>query len=277
MGMQKHRVSVGLALALVGLLSGVSFGASSLATGGSGYSGKLSSNKAFRKQQLACDPASAAATTGAGTSTSALAQGAPRRGSTSVNYDPSIVSLSDVQLGTGYAGSGVVQVSNGETTFLQDIVSFLRKPGGEETGYVQFFYHHGPRSVLPASFPRDELFGPVGEPGRIGNPGGYITYDQDGVKGFDTHALFFTYNPGVSAKTVASYDIYADTGTHGNRPDSLTGFQNGREFTLGPGQLSAAHVSASLVPLPPAAWAGSATLAGMGLLALVRRRFARGR
>ena len=126
-----------------------------------------------------------------------------------------------------------------------------------------------------SGFPADNVFGPPGEPGLINPAAGYKVMDSDGTDGFDTHSFFFNYKAGVSDKTVASYDIFADPGNHGNTSDFLTGYQNGRYFTLGPGELSAAHVSASLVPLPPAAVAGAATLAGLGLLSLARRRMAR--
>jgi hypothetical protein len=82
----------------------------------------------------------------------------------------------------------------------------------------------------------------------------------------------FTYKAGVSNKAVAEYDLFADTGTHDNAADSVTGRVNGQDFTLGPGQLAPVTVRASLVPLPPAVYAGSATLAAAGLLSLARRR-----
>src|SRR5947207_6311816 len=68
-----------------------------------GYSGKLSRNASIRKQQLICDP---------------TGPGAPVSGSTSVSYDPNMVDLVGVQLGTDYAGSGFVEVKKGGTTFL---------------------------------------------------------------------------------------------------------------------------------------------------------------
>ena len=278
MVMNPRRLSVAVAFGLVGILSGVSFGALAKAQGGSGYSGQLSSNKAIRKQQLICDPATTGGSDAAASKTGPLAQGAPRRGSTSVSYDPSIVHLSGVQLGTGYAGSGLVEVAVAGTarTRLQDLLSFLRKPSGRETGYAQLFYHHGTLAA-GVSFPKDNLFGPKGEPGQMSVARGYTTFDKAGVKGFDTHDFFFDYRAGVPDKAVAEYTMFAAKGGRpsGNKPDSLTGVQNGREFTLGPGQLSSATVRASLIPLPPAAWAGSATLAGAGLLAALRRRIGR--
>src|SRR3954452_11000661 len=75
-------------------------------------SGKLSANKAVRQQQLIADPASPGP----------LALGAPRRGSTSIMYDAGMVSLSGLELGTGYRGSALVEVrTEGGRTALQDL------------------------------------------------------------------------------------------------------------------------------------------------------------
>ena len=56
----------------------------STAAGGSGYSGTLSTNAATRQQQLICDP------------------NEPHQGSTSVSYDPTLVTLAGFQAGPGY-------------------------------------------------------------------------------------------------------------------------------------------------------------------------------
>src|SRR5205814_8312754 len=98
-------------------------------------------------------------------------------------------------------------------------------------GYVQVFYHHGPLATN-VEFPKDDVFGPAGEPGQTPVAGGFTTYDQGGVSGFDTHSLMFTYKAGVSNKAVAEYDLFADTGTHNNAGDSVTGRVNGQDFTL---------------------------------------------
>jgi hypothetical protein len=264
------RLATSAAVGLLGACAASSHASLAKLQGGSGYSGTLSSNAGIRKQQLICDPA--VGTEGPAPVNSPLAQGAPRRGSTSTSYDPSMVTLSGLDMGTGYAGSGVVQVDTGEGGLvLQDIVDFLNQPAGVETGYVQVFYHHGPLAS-GVEFPMDDVFGPAGEPGQTPVAGGFTTFDAAGVSGFDTHTLFFTYKAGVSDKAVAEYNMFADTGTHDNAADSVTGLVNGNTFTLGPGQLASATVRASLVPLPPAVWAGSATLAGLGLIAAARRR-----
>ena len=59
--------------------------------------------------------------------------------------------------------------------------------------------------------------------------------------------------------------------------DALTGVgANGKPFTLGPSQLSSATVSGNLIgpviPLPPAAWSGPATLAGLFAFSRLRRK-----
>lgn len=252
-----------MAVGLIGACASDGWGALAGSTR-PGFSGKLSSNRAVRKQQLIADPATP--------SPSDL--GAPRRGSSSVDYDPTLVTLTDVELGTGYSGSGRVEVTVGGRPVLQDLVSFLAKPSGPETGYVQLFFHHG---LVNGPFPRDNLRGPSGEPGQMDVAGGYTTYDTDGVAGFDTHAFTFDYLPGVADTTVATYDIFANKGgrASADSADFLVGRRNGREFTLTADQLSSATVRASLVPLPPAVWAGAATLAGAVLLVTVRNRRAR--
>jgi hypothetical protein len=282
-------LAVALAAGLVGMLCGVSRGALAKANGGSGYSGQLSSNAILRKQQLICDPATAAATT------SPFAQGAPVRGSTSVTYDPRVVHLSAVQLGTGYSGSGLVEVVTATATgvrrtFLQDLASFLKKPSGQETGYVQVLYHTGAK---PAGQRADDLFGPTGQPGQIAVARGYKTVATAGVQGFDTHAFLFNYWDKVSSQTLAKYTVYADVGGQhsGNKADFLVGLSNGREFTLRASQLKSATVRGSLlpavqtqlaaadgagahlaaVPLPPGAWTGAATLLAAGFAARRRR------
>src|SRR5439155_20301378 len=110
--------------------------------------------------------------------------------------------------GTGYAGSGKVEVQSGGKRFLQDLSTFLRKPAGTETGYVQLFFHHGARGSLPP----DTLFGPKGEPGLTPVAKGFDTNMSDGPAGFDTHSFFFTYKAGVPGTKVAAYDIFASSG-----------------------------------------------------------------
>jgi hypothetical protein len=265
-----------LGVLALGLLVGwpaVSSAALAQQSGGSGYSGKLSRNAAIRKQQLICDP-------------TAADSGAPVLGSTSVSYDPNMVDLVNVQLGTGYAGSGFVEVKNGGKTFLQDITSFLKGQAGVETGFVQLFYHQqntspGGAALRPAVVPGpDNLFGPPGQPGQMAVLPGYSVADQDGVAGFDTHSFTFVYKKTIPDTQVASYDIFAnpDVRPSGAAPDSMTGMNSSGElFTLGPSELASAHVSANLVPLPTALWAGSSMLAAVVIALTARRSFARAR
>jgi hypothetical protein len=213
-------------------------------SGGSGLSGNLSRNKAIRHQQLICDPTEA-----------------PISGSSSVKYDPCVVSLSGLTFGPGYTGSGFVEeekVCHHRTyTFLQNIKSFLVCPKGKETGYAQVFFTLN------------------GNPGTMSPQNGFTTEASAGVAGVDTHSLMFTYLPGVPDTTVAKYTIFADAGGRpsGNKADSLTGIgPTGSRFTVGPGQISSATVSGSLaVPLPPAAWMGSAMLLAMASVTAVRK------
>jgi len=267
--------SVMLAAVVVGGSADVASAALAKKRGLSGLSGTLSSNATIRQQQLICDPADGTESGAIDPNASALAQGAPRRGSDSVSYDPSIVSLSAVQLGSGYAGSGRVEVQvAGGRRVLQDLAAFLSKPAGTETGYVQLLFHHGPRGTLPP----DNLFGPKGEPGKTPVAGGFTTNMSDGPEGFDTHSFFFTYKAGVADTTVAAYDIFANPGgrASGGSADFLTGLDvtTGQEFTVPASQIAPAHVQGALitVPLPPAVCAGSATLAAVGLLGWARRR-----
>lgn len=273
MGRWKTRgaVFVVIGAGLLGSVAEVSSAALAKLTGGSGYSGALSRNKSIRNQQLVCDPA--AASSGANDS-----GGAPVSGSTSVTYDPTIVSLSGLQFGPGYVGSGLVELKGnltadaspaspgaagaaGPSVFLEPISQFMVNPLGMETGYLQVSYS------LQS-----------GTPGHILPPEGYTFIDSNGVDGFDTHALSFTYLEGAPDTAAAAYTIYADPGRRpsGNKADSLTGVgPDGKAFTLGPDQLAPAFVSGSLapatVPLPPAACMGLATLGGLLVSAKLRR------
>jgi len=91
------------------------------AAGGSGFSGTLSTNPTIRQQQLICDPIE------------------PKQGSTSVRYDASMVSLIGLTGGPGYNNKSLrasVQVQKKGKLKFQDLKQFLKKPAGEETGYV---------------------------------------------------------------------------------------------------------------------------------------------
>jgi hypothetical protein len=254
-----------VAIALVALfVDSSSQAALSRQGGGAGYSGTLSRNRAIRKQQLICDPA-----TGGGSSLVPQVvnpqPGAPVAGSTSVTYDPSIVHLSGFLDGPSYGGSGVVAVDTGEGIVLEDIALYVEMPFGKEVGYVQWNYERPLTGGTPA--------------GQLTPPAGYTIEDNAGVSGFDTHALFFDYLAGVSDNAVAAYKIFAakEGQFYGNTGDFLSGTDaDGNSFTLGPDQLLSATVRGSLggaisTPLPPAAPLAAATLAGFALIGGGRR------
>jgi hypothetical protein len=232
----------------IGLAADVSEAALAKKLGGSGFSGHLSSNKAIRKQQLICDPDE------------------PTDGSTSVQYDPNIVSLSGLILGPGYTGRAVVEVQSGGSFRLQDLNSFLKAPAGTQTGYAQIFYTDGSQAGG----------GPAPLHGQLTQPARYLTVDDKGPLGVDTNALFFNYLRTVPDSTVATYTIYADAGGRpsGNSADFLTGVDpRTGVFTVGPGEIAPVTVRGSLnaVPLPAAAVTGGLTLAGLAIALRFRR------
>lgn len=237
--------------AFAGVLGGsaqIASAAAARSKGLSGYSGVLSSNSSIRQQQLACDP------------------DFPISGSTSVIYNPAIVTLGSPDIGgagnplipgPGYNVSAFVEVVSDGVRRLQPLAAgqaFF--PAGVETGYVQVIYN------LQES----------GDPGSVSVPSGFNIVDQDErVDGVDTHALTFTYRGNVSSEIEATYTIFADIGdTHsGNNADFLTAIDDdGNTFTLGPSQLQAAQVRGSVVPEP----ASLAVLGLGGMSLLIRRR-----
>ena len=195
------------------------------ASGGSGYSGCLSTNPTIRQQQLICDPDE------------------PVEGSTSVSYNPTLVTLAGLEYGPGYGPrlvedgefsqfiQGYVEVAGIEGTFLQRIESFLDSPQGIETGYVQVYF---------------ELSD--GEVGQIAPPEENFIDEIAGVEGVDTHALYFApveEDPGdiitidshqnfaLAAawdRVVPSYTIFAaEESTHaGNAEDFMITLDGGR-------------------------------------------------
>jgi hypothetical protein len=233
---------------LFGLSASTAEAALAKAAGGSGFSGTLSSNKAIRKQQLICDPES------------------PTGGSTSAQYNPGIVSLSGFSFGPGYSGSGLIEVTSGNETFLTDLNTWLVRPFGTQTGYVQIQYSEG--QIVGAA----PTAGPLH--GQIAAPKGYLQVDRGGPVAVDTHALFFDYLSSVPDSAVAEYTVYADTGVHGNSPDFMNGQKDdGTSFTLAPGDIAPVTVRGSLnaVPLPPAVLVGGMMMAGVAIARRVRR------
>lgn len=238
-----------IVVATAAVFPAVASAALSKAAGGSGYSGTLSSKPAVRQQQLICDPVE------------------PIRGSTSVLYQPELVTLDGFQYGPGYGPlnglTAVVEVQVGQLTRLQNLTSFLDNPEGDETGYVQVYY---------------EL---IGSAGQIA-PDGTVLDEDPGPglpgEGVDTHAFQFTERDfrlqggelsaqGIFPVVIATYTIYADEGNRpsGNRMDFLTGRDDAGElFTLTPRQLASATVTS-----PEPSGMVLVALAGVGLL---RRR-----
>ena len=180
------------------------------AAGGSGYSGQLSNNSAIRKQQLTCDP------------------NEPQSGSTSVQYDASLVTLTGANQGPGYTLTGgfvQVQALDGQQRFLQPLFGasgFLANPLGRETGYVQVQYQRSTQ----------------GQPGQIAPR--YTVVDARGVQSVDTHELLFDLRPQANPGSTA-YTIFATpANTFGNNSEDFLVTPEG--LRLGPGQLSPARV-----------------------------------
>ena len=240
-----------LAAAVIGVFTESSPAALAAASGGAGTSGQLSSNRAVRRQQLTCDPDD------------------PVRGRLSVAYDPGIVTLSGLDFGPGYEGEASVEVrsgsGNGNGATLVSFERFMRGDLGAETGFVQVLFFR--------------LENQSSQPGQIPVARGFTTVDAGGVKGVDTHGLFFDYLPGVADRTVAEYTLFAAEA--GERPsdnpeDALIGVgDDGREFRVGPSGITPTTVRGSLIPLPPAVIAGGATLLGIWVVMACRKFLAR--
>jgi Ca2+-binding RTX toxin-like protein len=193
--------------------------AAARSAGGSGYSGTLSLDPTIQLQQLICDPVE------------------PKAGSTSVSYDPTMVTLIGYQPGPGYDNKGFlglveVRPPGGGNTILQPLVAFLSAPLGRETGYVQVQY------ALQ------------GRAGQIQPPSGWTIMDESGVTGIDTHALMFKVRSGLPANAIARYQIFAaQAGTHGSNAEDYLLTNDGTNTRIGPSQLSPAFVSTNTAPV----------------------------
>ena len=208
------------------------------ASGGSGYSGCLSTNPTIRQQQLICDPFE------------------PAAGSTSVSYNADLVTLARLEYGPAYGPRvvvdgeftnvipGYVEVRSGDSTFLQEIDDFLREPAGVETGYVQVYFQLG-----------------QGDPGQMTPPDTNTIDDIAGVEGTDTHALYFDQRPEIiltshdttflaaaaAPLAVPTYTIFASGGgAHSNNAEDFLLTLEG--VRLGPADLSPAFVSTNAGP-----------------------------
>jgi len=234
-------------LAVIGFAADASEAALAKKLGGSGLSGKLSSNKAIRKQQLIADPDE------------------PDSGSESLLYNPNIVTVSGVSFGPGYIGSVMVEIDNDGVRQLQDLNGFLANPNGVETGYLQVSFN---TPIITSAAPPTH--------GQIKVANGYKTVDSGGPAGVDTHELFFNYLATVPDTAVAVYTLYADQGGRdsGTRADFLAGHDSSGNYTVGPDGIAPITVRGSLVavPVPPAVWAGGFTLLGLFAATKLRRR-----
>jgi hypothetical protein len=240
-----RRLIVCTLLGVIGFAADASHAALAKKLGGSGLSGKLSSNKAIRRQQLIADPND------------------PDSGSESLLYNPNIVTVSGVNFGPGYTGGVMVEIDNDGVHQLQDLTSFLANPLGVETGYLQ------------VSFNTPVITGPPPTHGQINVANGYKTVDSGGPAGVDTHELFFNYLATVPDSAVAVYTLYADHGGRdsGNRSDFLAGHDSSGNFTVGPDGIAPITVRGSLnaVPVPPAVWIGGVMLVGLFAATKLRR------
>lgn len=248
MNMRKCALLLAVAGSGLGIFADASFAGIAKAAGGSGFSGNLSSNKTLRKQQLIADPSYAATT-----------------GSTSISYNPNLVTLTDVAAGPGYVitSANVAEQVSGSSdssssqayTVIQSVSDFLSSPEGTQTGYVQVSY------ML------------TGTPGTMSPSSGFSQVASNGVAGVDTHAITFAYLPGVADNAVARYSIFA--GTANSNPTGMAdSLVTSTGVTIPASQISSAAVSGSLtaaVPLPPAVWTGSAMLLGLISLSAVRK------
>ena len=187
----KRTLGILFTLAFVGLPA-VSEGALARRLG-SRYGGTLSSNPAIRAQQLAADPESVF------------------RGSTSTEYDPSVVKLNSITPGSGFFISEAyvgVSFDGGDT---EDLVSLSQFQGGLEssfieTGYLQVFYQAESEGSSESLALEED---------------GYTVVDTDGeIAGDNTHNMLFDYIAEIPT-TVARYRLYRDDGSRGTSEDSL--------------------------------------------------------
>jgi hypothetical protein len=212
---------------------------------GSSYGGTLSSNTSLSTQQLTADPVTVL------------------KGSTSTEYDPSVVKLNNITAEPGFTITEAYVGVRFEGEEGEDLVSLNQFLEGlemnfVETGYLQVFYK------------RTE-----GEGGfeTLATSEGYVVVDQDGeVNGDNTHTMTFDYLA-EDPKTVAKYRLYADDGSRGTSADSLVSIE---DPTFRIHDIAEANVAGPLVvPLPAAFGPGLIGLVGVAMHGIRRRRLAK--
>jgi hypothetical protein len=204
---------------------------------GSRYGGTLSSNTTIRTQQLTADPVTVL------------------RGSTSTEYDPSVVRLQNVFAEEGFiVTEAYVGVRfDGETEDLVSLGQFLEGLDFEyeETGYLQVFYQRAGESQVSALLTMDE---------------GYTVVARGGeTAGDNTHTMQFRYIA-EDDTTVAKYRLYADDGARGTSPDFLVSVQDPGVMIR---NIEEATVAGALIPLPAALGPG---LVGLAAAVIAKRR-----
>lgn len=244
------------------------------------FTARLSSNPAIRRQQLIVDPEGILS------------------GSVSVQYDPSLVRLVDVQDPADFrVTGGFVKIlpTLGLAGARIPLAAFLESRGDEaaslgsaaadkprperEAGVVQVFFNRKDDVTPPAV-----RAAAAAAPSVIPNLPGFTTVDEDGPTGVgDTHALLFEYIGPPEFR--ARYTVYAAPPDTGTTPDYLIPADDpqnpityrdlGSAFVLGP--LGTVDRPPPAVPLPPAAWAGLLTLAGVAAGTAVLRHRRTGR
>jgi hypothetical protein len=211
---------------------------------GSRYGGTLSSSTSLSTQQLTADPVTVL------------------RGSTSTEYDPSVVRLSNITAEEGFIITEAyvgVSFDGGESEDLVSLGQFLEGLAFEfeETGYLQVFYHRtdeGPPSLLSEQ-----------------SEGGYVVVDTDGeIEGDNTHTMLFDYIA-ENINTLAHYRLYADDGSRGTSPDFLVSIEDPNLIIR---DIAEANVAGALVPIPAALGPGLIGLAGVVIHRLRKRHVA---
>ena len=288
------------AAALVGFVGLIAFAAPAssaalAALTGGGTSGVLSSNSKVRQQQLTCDP------TGTLLSGMDSVKYDPSVVAlTGLDFAPGFTGSAAVEV----RGQVSVKLSNGcwgkaVKTFLQPLTSFLTCPQGQETGYVQVYYKSAgtpqPICVKPG-FTELDAAGVKGTDTHdlmfnyracvnsatlanytiYADPGNRISGNGTDFLTAVSNGKVFTLCPSQIAPASVSASLVAGPkkqgkGRQGRRGGGRRSFHGRARADLLRAGVAGGTAGANAVPLPPAAWTGLAMLAGLGLLARLRR------